>query len=182
MSDQKFSPRTEETYKLKTNQSDSSFYGSVSQSGHEESYSLSDGDRESSNRSFDSLNPNSPQPVPQPSTPIFPPKDAKKSVTYYSDVTDQQGKSENVKSGGPTPQECVLNIPKRLNFYAPVPEGAVVRLWVVVIVTLGLCVALFIAAHLTHSLSVRVEAYHSLYNLFTLSGSLLSIKVMYCNT
>lgn len=60
---------------------------------------------------------------------------------------------------------------------AATPRSAVIKLWVVAVVTLVLCVSLMISAHLTHSLTLRVEAYHSLYNVGALAGSLLSIKV-----
>lgn len=52
-----------------------------------------------------------------------------------------------------------------------------VKLWLVLILTLAFSAVLLVAAHLTHSLTLRVEAYHALYNVLTLCGCLLAMKV-----
>lgn len=52
-----------------------------------------------------------------------------------------------------------------------------VKLWLVLGATLAFSVLLLAAAHLTHSLTLRVEAYHALYNLLSLTGCLLTMKV-----
>lgn len=52
-----------------------------------------------------------------------------------------------------------------------------VKLWFVLCLTLAFSVVLLAAAHLTHSLTLRVEAYHALYNLLSLTGCLLTMKL-----
>lgn len=52
-----------------------------------------------------------------------------------------------------------------------------VKLWLVLVLTLSFAVVLLAAAHLTHSLTLRVEAYHVIYNLLSLIGCLLTMKV-----
>ncbi|XP_045115921.1 zinc transporter 10-like isoform X4 [Portunus trituberculatus] len=52
-----------------------------------------------------------------------------------------------------------------------------VKLWLVLTLTLAFTAVLLVAAHLTHSLALRVEAYHALYNVLTLCGCLLAMKV-----
>ncbi|XP_068248677.1 proton-coupled zinc antiporter SLC30A1 [Palaemon carinicauda] len=52
-----------------------------------------------------------------------------------------------------------------------------VKLWFVLCLTLTFSVVLLAAAHLTHSLTLRVEAYHALYNLLSLTGCLLTMKL-----
>ncbi|KAK7079326.1 hypothetical protein SK128_021130 [Halocaridina rubra] len=52
-----------------------------------------------------------------------------------------------------------------------------VKLWLVWSATLSLFVGLLVAAHLTHSLTLRVEAYHGLYNLLSLTGCILTMKL-----
>uniref|UniRef100_A0A0P4W7Y9 Cation efflux protein transmembrane domain-containing protein n=1 Tax=Scylla olivacea TaxID=85551 RepID=A0A0P4W7Y9_SCYOL len=52
-----------------------------------------------------------------------------------------------------------------------------VKLWLVLTLTLAFSAVLLVAAHLTHSLTLRVEAYHALYNVLTLCGCLLAMKV-----
>ncbi|KAB7504554.1 Zinc/cadmium resistance protein [Armadillidium nasatum] len=51
------------------------------------------------------------------------------------------------------------------------------KLWLVLILTLIFALVSLTASHLTHSLTLRVEAYHSLYNLMALTGCLITIKV-----
>ncbi|XP_053642676.1 cadmium, cobalt and zinc/H(+)-K(+) antiporter isoform X2 [Cherax quadricarinatus] len=51
-----------------------------------------------------------------------------------------------------------------------------VKLWLVLVLTLIFTVVLLGASHLTHSLTLRVEAYHALYNLLSLIGCLLTMK------
>ncbi|RXG60322.1 hypothetical protein Avbf_08537 [Armadillidium vulgare] len=53
------------------------------------------------------------------------------------------------------------------------------KLWLVLILTLIFALVSLTASHLTHSLTLRVEAYHSLYNLMALTGCLITIKVKY---
>lgn len=52
-----------------------------------------------------------------------------------------------------------------------------VKLWLVLALTGAFTVVLLAAAHITHSLTLRVEAYHTLYNLLSLIGCLLTMKV-----
>lgn len=52
-----------------------------------------------------------------------------------------------------------------------------VKLWLVLALTGTFTVVLLTAAHITHSLTLRVEAYHTLYNLLSLIGCLLTMKV-----
>lgn len=52
-----------------------------------------------------------------------------------------------------------------------------VKLWLVLMLTLAFAAVLLVAAHLTHSLTLRIEAYHALYNVLTLCGCLLTMKV-----
>lgn len=52
-----------------------------------------------------------------------------------------------------------------------------VKLWLVLVLTLAFSGVLLVGAHLTHSLTLRVEAYHGLYNVLTLCGCLLTMKV-----
>ncbi|XP_042868351.1 cation diffusion facilitator family protein 1-like [Penaeus japonicus] len=52
-----------------------------------------------------------------------------------------------------------------------------VKLWLVLTLTLAYTVVLLIADHTTHSLTLRVEVYHALYNLFSLIGCLLTMKL-----
>lgn len=51
------------------------------------------------------------------------------------------------------------------------------KLWFVLILTLGFTVVLLVASHLTHSLTLRIEAYHALYNVLALVGCLITMKV-----
>ena len=50
-----------------------------------------------------------------------------------------------------------------------------VKLWLVLTQTLAFSAVLLVAAHLTHSLTLRIEAYHTLYNVLTLCGCLLAM-------
>ncbi|XP_042229253.1 zinc transporter 1-like isoform X2 [Homarus americanus] len=52
-----------------------------------------------------------------------------------------------------------------------------VKLGVVLVLTLAFTVVLLGASHLTHSLTLRIEAYHALYNLLSLIGCLLTMKL-----
>ncbi|XP_037797552.1 cation diffusion facilitator family protein 1-like isoform X1 [Penaeus monodon] len=52
-----------------------------------------------------------------------------------------------------------------------------VKLWLVLTFTLAYTVVLLVADYTTHSLTLRVEVYHALYNLFSLIGCLLTMKL-----
>lgn len=71
-----------------------------------------------------------------------------------------------------------VTVPPSIGDTPATPRSVVIKLWVVAVLTMVLCVCLMVAAHLTHSLTLRVEAYHSLYNIGALAGSLLSMKVI----
>ncbi|KAF2369064.1 Cation efflux protein [Trinorchestia longiramus] len=87
-------------------------------------------------------------------------------------------------SGSPAPKKFVASHPCSVS-KTPLNKSrkearsnrAVIKLWVVVVITLIHCGVLMVAEHLTHSLTLRVEAYHSLYNVGVLVGSLISIKL-----
>ncbi|XP_018021910.1 probable zinc transporter protein DDB_G0269332 [Hyalella azteca] len=70
-----------------------------------------------------------------------------------------------------------IKTPPKSGKNAATSRVAVTKLWVVVVMTIIQCVVLMVAEHLTHSLTLRVEAYHSLYNAVVLIGSLISIKL-----
>ncbi|XP_069170549.1 proton-coupled zinc antiporter SLC30A1 isoform X2 [Procambarus clarkii] len=63
---------------------------------------------------------------------------------------------------------------EKSNLLSSIPR---VKLWVVLVLTLVFTVVLLGASHLTHSLTLRVEAYHTLYNLLSLIGCLLTMKL-----
>ncbi|XP_076069501.1 zinc transporter 77C isoform X2 [Oratosquilla oratoria] len=50
------------------------------------------------------------------------------------------------------------------------------KLWLVLVLTMIYCSAGLVASHLTHSLTLLVEAYHSVYNILSLGGCLVAIK------
>ncbi|XP_063596552.1 uncharacterized protein LOC134773291 isoform X2 [Penaeus indicus] len=52
-----------------------------------------------------------------------------------------------------------------------------VKLWLVLTFTLAYTVVLLVADYTTHSLTLRVEEYHALYNLLSLIGCLLTMKL-----
>ena len=121
------------------------------------------------------------QPLTKP-TNILEKKEIKKRVSYLKEMPNVLVKMDSTKSdhqnfSKDSVPPCKLDVPEGLTDSLIPSDKALIRLWVVVIMTLVLCTALMVAAHLTHSLTLRVEAYHSLYNLFSLAGSLLSLKV-----
>uniref|UniRef100_A0A6A7G086 Zinc transporter protein DDB_G0269332 n=1 Tax=Hirondellea gigas TaxID=1518452 RepID=A0A6A7G086_9CRUS len=105
------------------------------------------------------------------------------STTKLLEVTDSEkpvvesAKSVSLQKNGDGVVGSKIEIPASIRDTPITPTSAIIKLWVVVILTMVMCIGLMVAAHLTHSLTLRVEAYHSLYNVIALAGSLLSIKL-----
>jgi len=74
-------------------------------------------------------------------------------------------------------RDLSISVPASIQDVPPTPRLAVIKLWVVFVLTLLLAGVLIASSHVTHSITLRVEAYHCLYNLGALVGSLLSIKL-----
>ena len=64
-----------------------------------------------------------------------------------------------------------------MQFQDVLTQLVIAKLWVVLLLTFMFTMLMLTAAYLTHSLTLRVEAFHAMYNLFTLFGAILAIKV-----